>query len=68
MSALLALPGQDVEFVRGVITPAQAGSHRPSSLTYPPAFPKAVDLAELATGDTLDDLIKYTLLQQWYPR
>ena len=28
--AVLALPGQDVTFVRGSITPAQVGSHRPS--------------------------------------
>jgi hypothetical protein len=28
--AVLALPGQDVEFVRGSITPTQVGSHRPS--------------------------------------
>lgn len=28
--AVLALPGQDVEFVRGSITPNQVGSHRPS--------------------------------------
>jgi hypothetical protein len=28
--AVLVLPGQDVEFVRGSITPTQVGSHRPS--------------------------------------
>jgi Protein of unknown function (DUF3716) len=28
--AVLALPGQDVPFVRGAITPAQVGSHRAS--------------------------------------
>jgi hypothetical protein len=28
--AVLALPGQDMVFVRGAITPAQVGSHRPS--------------------------------------
>jgi hypothetical protein len=27
---VLGLPGQDVEFVRGSITPAQVGTHRPS--------------------------------------
>ena len=30
--AVLALPGADVPFVRGAITPAQVGSHRPSYL------------------------------------
>ena len=30
--AILALPGQNVEFVRDSITPAQIGSHRPSYL------------------------------------
>ena len=28
--AVLALPGQDVVFVRGAITPTQVGTHRPS--------------------------------------
>jgi hypothetical protein len=58
--AVLALPGQDVVFVRGAITPNQVASHRPSYINA--ILPVLVALAVLAALAVLSVLAVLAVL------